>query len=370
MIDNNKVSVLGAGNAGLTAAYHFSLHGSDVCLYGSQGFDEQIDYIQQAGGIRALDEVGGIEMTFGGFQSVTTTKDIQQAVVFSKTLVLPVPSFAQEPLFRQMLPYLTNDHLLLLMPGNYGSLELNRIKDEEGYQELDLTFVDAISIPWATRIMGKAEIAIFGIKEVLPLAALPASRTHRAIEQLQGHFPLPLTPLENVIVAGLENINFGGHPLLTTLNMGLLENFNGDFNYYKDCCSPAVARVAEDMDQERMAVGKSLGVTLKSELEAMNELYSLNAETVYEINRTSETHGKINSAPAGPQTRYITEDAAYLLVPCFELAQMLGIDTPIIRSILNIAGAYNRTDYFKIGRTLKKMGLSQLTADQILTVVA
>jgi len=370
MIDRKRISVLGAGNAGLTAAYHFALHGSEVCLYGSPGFDEQLDSIQRAGGIRALHEVDGVAMAFGGFQPVATTRDIEEVVAFSEILVLPVPSFAQEPLFRQLLPHLTSEHLLMLMPGNYGALELNRIKNEAGYRALELTFVDAISIPWATRIMGEAEIAIFGIKEMLPLAALPAHRTQDAITRLQPHFPLPLTPLDNVIVAGLENINFGGHPLMTTLNMGLLENFNGGFNYYKDCCSPAIARVAEDMDQERLRVGESLGLALQTELEAMNALYALNADTVHEINRTSETHGKLNTAPSGPQSRYITEDAAYLLVPCLELARLLDIDTPVIQSILNIAGAYNRTDYLKTGRTLAKMGLSGMDADQILQAVA
>nr|WP_298373856.1 NAD/NADP-dependent octopine/nopaline dehydrogenase family protein [uncultured Halomonas sp.] len=370
MTDANNVTVLGAGNAGLTAAYHFALQGSNVCLFGSEGFDEQIDFIHQAGGIHAVEAVNGIEMAFAGFQQVEVTKNIQEAVSFSKILIMPVPSFAQETLFRDMLPHLTDEHLIVLMPGNYGSLVLNRIKNEEGYQNLDITFVDAISIPWATRIAGEAQVGILGIKEMLPLAALPASRTQQAIERLQHHFPIPLTPLENVIAAGLENINFGGHPLLTTLNMGLLENFNGNFNFYKDCCSPAVARVAEDLDRERLAVGQALGLSLKTELQAMNELYGMQAESVYEINRTSETHGKLNSAPDGPQARYIAEDAAYLFAPCHEFAQLAEIKTPIIQAVLTITNAFNRTDYLQTGRTLEKMGLAGKTVEQIRQAVA
>lgn len=370
MKSTNKVTVLGAGNAGLTAAYHFSLLGSDVCLFGSEGFDEQIDFIRQAGGIQAVEQVNGVEMSFTGFQTLEVTKDIQEAVAFSSVLIMPVPSFAQEALFRDMLPYLTSEHLILLMPGNYGSLVLNRIKNEEGYQDLDVTFVDAISIPWATRIAGEAQVGILGIKEMLPLAALPASRTQQAIERLQPHFPIPLTPLENVIAAGLENINFGGHPLLTTLNMGLLENFNGNFNFYKDCCSPAVARVAEDLDLERLAVGQALGLELSSELDAMNTLYDMNAESVYEINRTSETHGKLNSAPDGPQARYIAEDVPFLFVPCFEFSQLSGVNTPIIQAILTITNAFNRTDYLESGRTLEKMGLAEMTIEQIRQAVS
>lgn len=44
---SKKATVIGAGNAGLTAAYHLSLNGCDVCLYGSAGFDQPLDDIRQ-----------------------------------------------------------------------------------------------------------------------------------------------------------------------------------------------------------------------------------------------------------------------------------------------------------------------------------
>ncbi|WP_298718505.1 NAD/NADP octopine/nopaline dehydrogenase family protein [uncultured Oceanisphaera sp.] len=368
---STRVSVIGSGNAGLTAAYHFSLLGARVCLYGAPGFDQPLDDIAQRGGIQALAEFNGVPLEFAGTQAIDTlSRDLAEAVAFSDVLVLPVPSFAQEPLFRAMLPHLRDGQTILLMPGNYGSLVFNRIRLEAGYQTLDVTLIDAISIPWATRIVGPAQLAILGMKEQLPVAALPASRTQEAIERLQPLMPLPLTALDNVIAAGLENINFGGHPLLTTLNMGLLENFNGQFNYYKDCCSPATARAAAVMEQERLAVGQALGLTLTSELEAMNSLYGLNADSVHELNRTSETHGKLNSAPKSSQDRYITEDAAYLLVPCFEFGRLAGVKTTLVESCLHIDNAYNEADYFSSGRTLDKMGLAGKSVQEIMELVA
>ena len=366
-----KVSIIGSGNAGLTAAYHFTLHGADVCLFGAQGFDQPLLDIEKKGGIEALAEFNNVALSFAGLQRIDTiTRDIKTAIDYSDLLILPVPSFAQESLFIEMLPHLKEGQIVMLMPGNYGSLVLNKIKNERGYENLDISFVDAISIPWATRIVGAAQLAILGIKEFLPVAAFPASRNKEVIRRLQAVFPLLLTPLQNVICAGLENINFGGHPLLTTLNIGLLENFNGQFNYYKDCCSVATAKAAAVMEQERQLVGRALGLELRTELDAMNALYALNCKTVYEVNRTSETHGKLNSAPSSASHRYITEDAAYLLVPCYEFAQLTGIDTPIITSCLHIDNAYNDTNYFEQGRTLEKMGIAGLSVNQIMNFVA
>lgn len=365
------VSIIGSGNAGLTAAYHLTLQGADVCLYGAKGFDQPLADIEANGGITALATSNNVELSFAGFQAIdTVTRDLKQAVDYADVLILPVPSFAQEPLFRAMLPHLKNGQLIMLMPGNYGSLVLNKIKHDEGYHDLDITFVDAISIPWATRIVGPAELAILGMKNYLPVAALPACRTQAEIARLQPLMPLPLTALDNVIMAGLENINFGGHPLLTTLNMGLLENFDGQFNYYKDCCSVSTARAAAVMEKERLAIGQALGLCLTTELDAMNALYSMDCKTVYDTNRTSETHGKLNSAPNSASNRYITEDAAYLLVPCYEFAQLTGVETPIITACLHIDNAYNDTDYFKNGRTLKQMGLEGMLVSDIMAYVA
>ncbi len=74
--------------------------------------------------------------------------------------------------------------------------------------------------------------------------------------------------------------------------------------------------------------------------------------------------------PNSASNRYITEDAAYLLVPCYELGQLAGVETPLITSCLHIDNAYNDTDYFTSGRTLKKMGLANLSPQEIIDFVA
>lgn len=367
-----RVSILGAGNAGLTAAYHLSQQGTiAVCLYGAPGFDEQLDAIAEAGGIRARAEKEGAPLLLAGLaRPHTLTRSLAEAAAFADVLILPVPSFAQEALFLELLPHLRDGQLICLMPGNYGSLVLRRLQQQKGYGHLALTFVDCISIPWATRIVGPAELAIFGIKQELPAAALPASRTVEAFSRLQPLLPLPLVPLRNVLEAGLENINFGGHPLLTICSMGILENHDGQFSFYRDCCSPGVARAAEQLDVERLRVGEALGMTLRSELDAMNRLYGTDFDSVLNINRQSSTHSKLNSAPASPQSRYISEDVPFLMVPCRELAQLTGVETPVLDACLNLAGAFNQTDYRQHGRTLAHMGLAGMAVEEMLATVA
>lgn len=363
-----KISVIGAGNGGVTAAYHFAKIGHDVCIYDNPKFDQQIKAIKETGGIQALAEEHDYEMILPGFSKIEkATTDMKEAMDFADIFVMICPSFAQEILFESMIPFLKDGQTVVIMPGNYGGLVLNNQLQKSGKAGTKITFVDAISIPWACRISSPGIITIMGLKKFLPLSIFSENGSIEGVDkQLEEIMPIPIEVLDNPIVAGLENINFGGHPLLTTLNMGILENFDGNFNYYKDCCSPATANAAAKMDKERLSVGECLNLKLRTELEAMNALYDSNYETVYDFNRDSTTHAKITSGPDSSKSRYITEDVPYLLVPCFELAKLCGIKVPIVESCIHIASAYNDANYFESGRTIEKMGFDNLTKEELL----
>ena len=361
-----KVTVFGAGIGRITAAYHFAKEGYDVCIYDFAEFPAQIKAIKEAGGITALDEHHGYPMILGGFEKISlATHDIEAAMKHSNLYVIVCPSFAQEKFFRDMLPFLSDESIVVTMPANYASLVFRRIMLEAGKQDIKVHFVDTISIPWACRLAGEGVTSIMGIKKFLPLSICPKDASERTEEEIRNLLPIPAEILAGPLVAGLENINFGGHPLMTLANIGLLENFNGNFNYYRDCCSTATANAAQKMDEERLQVGKALGIKLRTELEAMNSLYGMNESSVYDFNRKSSSHGKIDSAPNSSKARYITEDVPYLLVPCSQLAKLCGVETPVIDACITLAGAYNDEDYQVSGRTLEKMGLSGMSPAQL-----
>ena len=106
-----------------------------------------------------------------------------------------------------------------------------------------------------------------------------------------------------------------------------------------------------------MAVGRALGFPLRTEVDMLNLLYDTTFPTVAEFNRQSATHAKIDKSPNSASSRYLTEDVPFLMAPCVELATLVGVDTPLIRSCIALAGAMNSTDYIESGRNLKVLGL-------------
>ena len=360
-----RVTIIGGGNGGLTAAYHFTKVGNSVCLYDSMEYSENIfGVINRGNSIEALGDVEGVECDIAGTERVDKiTTSIEEAMSYSRVVVLIVPSYAQEVIFEKIYPYL-DDHIVVTMPGNFASLVYNKLLKDRGV-ERKAVFVDAISIPWACRIECEGGVAIYGTKTHLPVGVFPGEEGKKVVAELEEIFPLPLKLLDNVAAAGIENINFGGHPLLSVLNMGIMENFNGEFNYYRDTCSIATSRAVEVMEGERVALGEKMGLEITPELEAMNSLYNTDYISVYELNRSSSAHSKIG-APSNSHHRYITEDVPYLVVPCYSFAERLGIKVPMMYSCITIAGAYNGRNYFEEGRTLGKMGLEEMNREEMM----
>jgi opine dehydrogenase len=58
--------------------------------------------------------------------------------------------------------------------------------------------------------------------------------------------------------------------------------------------------------------------------------------------------------------RYIQEDVPASLVPIASIGKMLGIETPIINSIITIASAINGCDYWAEGRTVERLGIQNM----------
>lgn len=63
--------------------------------------------------------------------------------------------------------------------------------------------------------------------------------------------------------------------------------------------------------------------------------------------------------------RYVTEDIACGLAFLVSVADYIEVDVPIARSLITLAGAVSGTDFMEAGRTLKSVGLSQLSAKKL-----
>jgi opine dehydrogenase len=63
--------------------------------------------------------------------------------------------------------------------------------------------------------------------------------------------------------------------------------------------------------------------------------------------------------PEHLKNRFVTEDVPYGMVLLSTLGNLLKVPTPTHNAVIQLASVINRTDYWKTGRGMKQLGLSQ-----------
>lgn len=351
-------TVIGAGNGGKAMAAHLALMDFDVTLYNRT--PEHIEAIRKRGGID-LESSGGGPRGFAHLALVTS--DLKTALARAEVVMVVVPSSAHAEIARRAAPFLRNNQILVLHPGRTcGAIEVVRVLREEGCRA-DVTVAEAETFLYASRSDGPAQARIFRIKEAVPLAALPAVRTGDVLGALSGAFPQYIDGT-NVLHTGLNNMGAIFHPALTLLNAGRIESTGGDFQFYLDGVTPSVARVLEVLDRERVTVAAALGIRARTAMEWLMLAYNASGETLYEAIHNQPGYAGIK-APPTLHHRYIFEDIPMSLVPIAALGKRYGVAVQGIDSIIRLACIVHKTDYWRRGRTLDRLGIGDLAVSEL-----
>jgi opine dehydrogenase len=274
-----------------------------------------------------------------------------------------IPSSAHAEVAKAMAPYLHDGQIIILHPGRTcGAIEVAKMLCDAGCVA-DVTVAEAGTFIYASRADGPAQARIFRIKEALPLAALPATRTARVLDMIHEAYPQYIDG-QNVLVTGLDNMGAVFHPALTLLNAGRIESTGGDFQFYIDGVTTSVARVLEVIDRERVTVASALGIRAQTAMEWLKMAYDATGVDLNEAIHNQPGYYGIK-APATLNHRYLFEDIPMSLVPIAALGQRYGVSTGGIDSIIKLACIVHRTDYWRRGRTLEKLGIAQLSVSEI-----
>jgi opine dehydrogenase len=312
---------------------------------------------------------GGIELTsydegpHGFGQLALVTSDIGEALERADIIMVVVPATAHADVAKIAAPHVHDGQIVVLHPGRTGgTLEFVHVLRECDCGA-DVTVAEAETLIYACRSEGPAQARIFRIKDAVPLAALPAARTPTVLQALAAAYPSFIDG-RSVLHTSLNNMGAIFHPALTLLNAGRIESTGGEFQFYIDGVTPSVARVLEALDRERVTVASSLGIRARTGMEWLRMAYDATGEDLHEAIHNQSGYRGIK-APATLKHRYITEDVAMSLVPIAALGQRYGVRVRGMDSIIRLACIVHRTDYWRRGRTLDKLGIEQLSVGEI-----
>lgn len=354
-----KYAVIGAGHGGKSMAAHLALMGFQVSLYNRTS--ERIAVIKKRGGIELLD--GGDNVPHGFGKLARVTSDMHDAIQGVEIIMVVLPSSAHADIAALMSPHLKDGQIIILHPGRTcGALEFAKVLRDTGCKA-DVTVAEAETFIYAARSDGPAQAHIFRIKEAVPLAALPASRTQSVLDAISEAYPQFIDGVD-VLHTGLNNMGAIFHPALTLLNAGWIEATHGDYQFYIDGVTPSVARMLEVLDRERVTVASALGIRARTALEWLKLAYDTDGEDLHEAIHNQPGYYGIK-APPTLNHRYLFEDIPMSLVPIASLGMRYGVSVRGMESIIRIGSIIHRTDYWRRGRTVEKLGLEQWSVSEL-----
>jgi opine dehydrogenase len=358
-------AVMGAGNSGFGLAADLAIRGFETRLFELPEFAAAVAPIAAGRQIR----LRGIRGEGAAHLSMVTT-DAAAAVRGADAIFVTAPAYGHRRMAEALAPHVRDGDLVVVLPGNFGgALEVSHVIREQGNAS-PVVVAEAASFIFACKKDGPDSVWIRGLKQGLPLAALPASATGAVLDRLADAYP-EFIPARNVLDVSLNNINHPIHPPAMLLNLGRIEKTGGDWSFFHEGMTPAVCRLMEGLDAERLAVAGAFGLPRISTLEWTTRMYGhqgFGGATLYEALSTTPVHGAAR-APSSVDHRYFTEDVPYGLVPIASGGRAIGVPAPITEAVVAVCSAVAGRDFAREGRTIESLGLGGLTVDQILAHV-
>jgi opine dehydrogenase len=318
---------------------------------------ETIQAIQEQGGI----QVDGTVEGFGKLELATT--DLQEALEGADMVVVVAPALAHANIAKACAPHLKDGQIIFIHPGaTCGALEFRKVLDDQGCPA-DVVLAEANSLIYACRCPQPGHASIFGIKNQLMVAALPAKQSSHVVEMLQTALP-QIYEGKNVLHTSLENPNAMLHPAPSLLNTSIIES-GRDWLYYYDGITPSIGAYVEGLDTERQAIGKSLGLELTPLIPWFKIVYDAPGETVSEAVRNNKAYAGVKGQKT-LRTRYVLEDIPMGLVPLASLGRALGIPMERTETIIKLGELLLNEDFSSSGRTLENLGLAGMGPKEII----
>lgn len=349
-----KVAILGAGNGGRALAAYLRLQGQRVSLWNRSW--SQLEELRQSGTIRLSGALEGVA------NGIETSHDLADAVSDADLVMLVTTADAHSKVVEAAAPFLSPDTCIFLQPGRTGgAFEVNKVLNKvlPGH---GILICESQSLLFACRAVSACEVRVIGVKECVPVAALPYAQTSAIVSRLQLIMP-GMKKAESLLHTSLENIGAIFHPAIVLFNAAAIER-GETFYFYRDI-TPRVSDFLVKLDQERLNLGRAYGVGLRSIFEWITFAYpSSSGDTLCERFQSNSAYHDIVSPPR-LESRMLLEDIPTGLVPMIELGKLVGLEMPLMKSLVVLGETLLQCDLQTTGRTMERMGLQGCSPQDI-----
>lgn len=280
--------------------------------------------------------------------------DIATAVAAAGAIILALPANAHRAVIDAVVPHVRDGQTIIVSAQlSLGALYLFRALQARG--------ITATVVAWGTTVVmgrrtGPAEVRVGGVRDRVEAAVLPPERADAGLATCRALFGDRFALAPSLIAIALGNLNPPVHMANALCNLTRIEKGEAWANY--DGITPAVARLIEALDAERLAVAAAYGVQVRTVQAHFRQSFGM-PEDLPLAEMTALIHDR-RKGPPGPtdqSTRFVTEDVPFGIAQIVALAACCGIAVPLHQSGLHIFDALYGRDFASENDLLPRLNL-------------
>ncbi|MEM8947885.1 MAG: NAD/NADP octopine/nopaline dehydrogenase family protein [Pseudomonadota bacterium] len=352
-----KVGIAGAGSVAFGCAALLEQTGHKVMLWSPSG-ERTIELAKGA----SLMAEGAIE---GAFHPAVAS-DAEELASFADVVLIALPAYGHKAVFDALAPHLRSDHTILISShASFGALYLSKLLSTWG--------ASPTIVAWGTtaltgRQQDTTRVLVNTIRAKIDIATIPQKDSATASTLSRRLFGERFVEREGLLAIALSNLNPQNHMGIALGNMTRMER--GEVWSQGQNVTPNIGRLLEALDQERLAIADSLGLSVRTIFEHFHLSFHVPVASISNMNQEMHGAGRGGTGPATAESRYVTEDVPFGLLPTVKLGEMVGQTAKLHQAGIDIFSAMYGIDFERVNDLLPALDLDSLSLAQLKQLAA
>ena len=347
-----RVGIVGAGAIALGSAARLHLVGHDAMIWSPSGRSTQA-FSDGA----SLVADGALQAEFRPHVANSPAQLAQD----NDVLLIAVPAYGHRAVMEQLAPFVKDgQHIIISSHASFGALYLTHLLDQRQ--------VSAVITAWGTtavtgRVQSNRQVTVNTVRRRIDLCTVPSAHSdagHTLCRQLFGDV---FQPRDGLLAIALSNLNPQNHMGIALGNFSRMER--GEHWSQGQNVTPGIGRLLESLDAERLAIAAALDLQVKTIHEHFHQSFHIPIASISEMNQLMHEQGNGGTGPATADSRYVTEDVPYGLVPTVALGRLTGRPALLHEAGVRLFSAMYGRDFTAENELINALGMEKLSLDQL-----
>ncbi|WP_422009369.1 NAD/NADP octopine/nopaline dehydrogenase family protein [Reyranella sp.] len=350
-----KVGIVGAGSIAFGMAAFLECEGHKATLWSPSG-----ERTKALAAVEPLVAAGAIE---GSLKPAVATS-AETLVADAEVLLIALPAYGHKLVFERIAPHITAAQTVIVSShASFGALYLSRLLAARG--------ITVPIVAWGTTLVsgrqsGLAKVQVNTVRKTVDLATLPTSRSAEGLALCQSLFGDRFVDRQSLLAIALSNLNPTIHMGIALGNMTRMER--AETWGQAENVTPKIGRLLEELDRERLAVAMALGLEVRTIFQHLNLSFGVPLGSAHEMHQAMHALGKSGAGPTTADSRYVTEDVPFGLVPTAKLGRLAGSPAPLHEAGVSLFSAMYGRDFTAENDLLAALDIDSLSLSQLQTL--